>query len=283
MRTSGLLTNSCGQYGCNDDANPLHRAAIAAGRRQSQAGFRRSLRCAARGLTPPRVDGLFATKSFGEETGPKRPVSSPKLLVANKPRRAIAVTRRAGAKRRTRHSAAQGYDLARSLPALWRVDGDRPAWRRGAERLRPRRAITSDFPRTALRKRGEVRRGACRLARTVVILTTSPSPYLSPFRFASRGVEAQTPWAICRVLICCLLARKTIVESQKYAHLPSNSGRFGRRCAQGRARSNAAAHFSSKASAPHRPTSWRPIGRPALSKPQGRLIAGLPVRLNGIV
>src|SRR5579872_2182171 len=113
MRTSGLLTDSCGQYGCNDDANPLHRAAIAAGRRQSQAGFRRSLRCAARGLTPPRADGLFAAK---------------------KPRRAIAVTRRAGAKRRTSHSAAQA-DMILHV-ACRRYGGLTAIGRRGAAALK---------------------------------------------------------------------------------------------------------------------------------------------------
>src|SRR5579883_3651389 len=87
---------------------------------------------ARRGLTPPRGDGFFATVNFGEETGPNSPVSSPKFMVANMPRWPSAVTRRAAAQRRTRHSASQMVvPYPRSLVALWRVDGAWPAWRLG--------------------------------------------------------------------------------------------------------------------------------------------------------
>ena len=63
----------------------------------------------------------------------------------------------------------------------------------------------------------------------------------------------------------------------------SSSGSGGRRSAQGIARSKAAATRSRRASSPTRPTSWIATGTPASSSPQGRLTAGLPVRLNGIV
>src|SRR5262249_55300922 len=53
----------------------------------------------------------------------------------------------------------------------------------------------------------------------------------------------------------------------------------GRRCAQGQARSNAVAMRSRAASAPTGAMSWIASGMPALSKPAGRLTAGLPVRL----
>jgi hypothetical protein len=58
---------------------------------------------------------------------------------------------------------------------------------------------------------------------------------------------------------------------------------IGLRCAQGQACSNAAATRSKVASAPTGATSWMASGTPALSKPVGKLTAGLPVRLNGIV
>ena len=61
---------------------------------------------------------------------------------------------------------------------------------------------------------------------------------------------------------------------------PSIAGRLP---AHGRACSNSAAMRNSRASSPRRPTSWIAIGRPSLWKPQGRVMAGWPVRLKGCV
>ena len=58
----------------------------------------------------------------------------------------------------------------------------------------------------------------------------------------------------------------------------------GGRChAQGWRASNAEAARRTSASACHRPTIWSPTGRPSAVKPQGTVIAGCPVRLNGNV
>lgn len=60
----------------------------------------------------------------------------------------------------------------------------------------------------------------------------------------------------------------------------SSIGRCGRFCVHGRSRSNVAATFSRKASAPGRPTSCSASGKPSRSKPHGSDTAGWPVRLN---
>src|SRR5256712_11740448 len=57
----------------------------------------------------------------------------------------------------------------------------------------------------------------------------------------------------------------------------------GRRSAQGRARSNAAAAPRTPASSKRRPTICSPIGSPSLVNPHGTDAAGCPVRLNGYV
>ena len=51
---------------------------------------------------------------------------------------------------------------------------------------------------------------------------------------------------------------------------------LGRRLRRGESRGRAA-------SACHRPTIWRPTGKPSFVKPQGTVAAGCPVRLNGYV
>src|SRR5579872_5727668 len=107
-------------------------AAIDVEARQGQAASR-SLRFASRTLTRLHVDGRFPPRLFAARTGRMAGFEQQNVLVANKPRRPIAVTRRAGAQRRTRHSASQvDVRLARTLAALWRVDGDRAAWRHSA-------------------------------------------------------------------------------------------------------------------------------------------------------
>jgi recombinase/recombinase-like zinc beta ribbon protein len=55
----------------------------------------------------------------------------------------------------------------------------------------------------------------------------------------------------------------------------------GRRSAHGRARSNAAAAWSTVTSARRRPTICRPTGSPAGVNPAGTVTAGWPVKLNG--
>src|SRR3989441_9916266 len=57
----------------------------------------------------------------------------------------------------------------------------------------------------------------------------------------------------------------------------------GRRSAQGRARSNAAAAPRTPASSKRRPTICSPIGSPSLVNPHGTDAAGCPVRLKGYV
>ena len=52
---------------------------------------------------------------------------------------------------------------------------------------------------------------------------------------------------------------------------------------RGRASSNSAATRSERLCSPGRAASWIAGGIPAAAKPKGRLIAGLPVRLNRIV
>src|SRR5579863_2564077 len=65
-----------------------------------------------------------------------------------------------------------------------RSGSEGPDIQRGGRRVR-------SAPATPLpAKRGEVRRGAGRLASTLIASPTSPSPYLSPFRFAARGEGA---------------------------------------------------------------------------------------------
>src|SRR5579872_3772107 len=98
-----------------------HRRAEAS----TSSRLRRSLRLAPRMLTLPRADGLFAIKTFCCSKRPNGRFRQRNILVANKPRRPSAVTR---------HSAAQEeVRFIRTLEALWRVDGDRAARRRGVE------------------------------------------------------------------------------------------------------------------------------------------------------
>ena len=59
------------------------------------------------------------------------------------------------------------------------------------------------------------------------------------------------------------------------------SAKLGIRCAQGRAASNAAAARRTIASAKRPPTICSPTGRPSAATPQGTVMAGWPVRLNG--
>src|SRR5579885_765469 len=74
-------------------------------------------------------------------------------------RRPVAVTRRAVAQRRTRHSASQArVRLLKPSRALWRVDGDRAAWRPGVEGKPNRRTFVPIALR--LRKNAAAKRPA---------------------------------------------------------------------------------------------------------------------------
>src|SRR5262245_39061732 len=88
---------------------------------------------ARRGLTPPLGDGDRAPKSFADITGRKRPVSSAKLLVANKPRRAVAVTR--GPKRSEGPAIAPLKSVSISHVYRRRYGGLTAIGRRGAAAL----------------------------------------------------------------------------------------------------------------------------------------------------
>ncbi len=102
-------------------------------------------------MTPPRIDGLFAT---------------------NKPRRPIAGARRAVTEWRTRHSAAQTDVLSRQRSR--RYGGLTAIGRRGAAALEVKSRLSGsyagDFPRTGLRHtRQGARRGGGRRAAAAVV------------------------------------------------------------------------------------------------------------------
>src|SRR5579872_3530463 len=67
--------------------------------------------------------------------------------------------------------------------------GQRSPWKQGRHGRSLAAAPGAPLPA----KRGEVRRGAGRLASAAEFYPPRPSPYLSPFRFASRGEEPRTP------------------------------------------------------------------------------------------
>ena len=57
----------------------------------------------------------------------------------------------------------------------------------------------------------------------------------------------------------------------------------GRLPCEGETDSYAAAAWKSNSSLNPEATIWNPMGRPSLLKPQGRVIAGCPVELKGLV